>query len=118
MDVNVPVNVSIHIGDIAIDVCAVEVVTVDVSPIDIGAADVTPVDVGAVEIAHRSVLYPRLHVTAATRYTAAAPRYTADTPTAATTPSLSLCRSQPQSTDKENDQVYACSPHTSLTLRP
>ena len=75
MDVNVPVNVdiSIHIADIAIDVCAVDVVTVDVSPVDIGAADTTPVDVGAVEIARRSVLYPRLHVTTATRY-AAAPR--------------------------------------------
>src|SRR5262249_27944780 len=108
MDVNVPVNVdiSIHIRDIAIDVCAVEVVTVDVSPIDIDAAVVPPFDVGAVEIARRSVLYPRFHVPAATRYPAAAPRYTAGAPTAATTPSLSLCRSQPQSTDKENDQVY------------
>src|SRR5262249_60379398 len=107
MDVNVPVNVdiSIHVGDIAIDVCAVEVVTVDVSPIDIGAADVTPVDVGAIEIAHRSVLYPRLHVTAAARYTTAATRYTARTPTAATTPSLILCRSRPRSTSEAHHPV-------------
>jgi hypothetical protein len=67
MNVDVPINVdvSIDVGDIAIDVCAV-----DVRPVDIGAADVTPVDVGAVEIARRSVLYLRLHGTTATRYAA------------------------------------------------
>jgi len=87
MNIDVPINidVSIDVGDIAIDICAV-----DVSPVDIGAAYITPVDVGAVEIARRSVLYSRLHVATATRY-AAATRYTASTPTAATTPTLSLC---------------------------
>ena len=67
MNIDVPINidVSIHVGDIAVDICAV-----DVSPVDIGAADITPVDVGAVEIARRSVLYLRLHVTTATRYAA------------------------------------------------
>src|SRR5262249_38364177 len=32
------------------------------------------------------------------------------------TPRMTLPRSQPQSTDKENDQIYGCFPHTSPPL--